>query len=160
MKCRNTSKTRSKPPVELILGRRVRLAALADFDLCKSILFKANEKIKTVPANIIIRKGMNTSFIQPENSTGTIQVSDNQNVRLDEDSMKTESAVEETISEAEPQLKNTDVRTSHQDEASATKSYAEETITEPEPQLKSADVRTSHQNETSATISSAEHQQP
>ena len=40
---RNTSKTRSKTPVELLLGRRVRLPAIADFDLCEPILFKANE---------------------------------------------------------------------------------------------------------------------
>ena len=41
---RNTSKTRSKTPVELLLGRRVRLPAIVDFDLCEPILFKANEK--------------------------------------------------------------------------------------------------------------------
>ena len=33
--------------------------------------------------------------------------------------MKTEPAVEETISQSEPQLQNTDVGPSHQDEASA-----------------------------------------
>ena len=42
----NTSKTRRKTPVELLLGRRVRLPAIADFDLCEPILFKANEKTK------------------------------------------------------------------------------------------------------------------
>ena len=31
---RNTSKTRIKTPVELLLGRRVRLPAIADFELC------------------------------------------------------------------------------------------------------------------------------
>ena len=68
---RNTSKTRGKTSVELLLGRRVRLPAIADFDLCEPILFKANEKTKTVPATLIIRKGLNTSFIQPENSART-----------------------------------------------------------------------------------------
>ena len=41
---RNTSKTRGKSPVELFLGRRVRLLAIANFNLCEPILFKANEK--------------------------------------------------------------------------------------------------------------------
>ena len=46
---RNTSKTRGKTPVELLMGRRVRLRAIADFDLGEPVLFKANEKKKTVP---------------------------------------------------------------------------------------------------------------
>ena len=122
---RNTSKTRSKTPVELLLGRRVRLPAIADFDLCEPILFKANENTKTVPATFIIRKGLNTSFIQPENSARTILVSDNQIARLDEDNVKTEPAVEETISQSKLQPQNTDVGPSHQDEASAATSSAE-----------------------------------
>ena len=95
---RNTSKTRGKVPVELLLGRRVRLPAIADFDFCEPILFKANEKTKTVPATFIIRKGLNTSFIQPENSARTVLVSENQIARLDEDNVKTEPAVEDQIS--------------------------------------------------------------
>ena len=39
----------------------------------------------------------------------TIVVSDNQIARLDEDSLKTEPAVEETISQSEQQLQSTDV---------------------------------------------------
>ena len=58
---RNTSKTSGKTPVELLLGRRLRLPAIADFGLCEPILFKANEKTKTVPATFIIRKGLNTA---------------------------------------------------------------------------------------------------
>ena len=122
---RNTSKTRSKTPVELLLGRRVRLPAIADFNLCEPILFKANEKTNTVPATFINRKRLNTSFIQPENSARTILVSDNQIARLDEDNVKTEPAVEETISQSEPQPQNKDVGFSHQDEASAATSSAE-----------------------------------
>ena len=122
---RNTSKTRSKTPVELLLGRRVRLPAIADFDLSEPILFKANENTKTVPATFIIRKGLNKSFIQPENSARTILVSDNQIARLDEDNVKTEPAVEETISQSEQQLQSTDVGPSLQDEASAATSSAE-----------------------------------
>ena len=122
---RNTSKTKSKTPVELLLGRRVRLPAIADFDLCEPILFKANEKTKTVPATFIIRKRLNTFFIHPENSARTILVSDNQIARLDEDNVKTEPAVEETMSESEPQLQKTDVGPSLQDEASAATSSAE-----------------------------------
>ena len=101
---RNTSKTRSKTPVELLLGRRLRLPAIADFDLCEPILFKANENTKTVPATFIIRKGLNTSFIEPENSARTILVSDNQIARLDEDNVKIEPAVEETISQSKQQM--------------------------------------------------------
>ena len=86
-----------------------KLAAIADFHLCEPILFKANEKTKTVPATFIIRKGSKKSFIQPENSTRTILVSDNQTARLDEDNVKTEPAVEETIFQLEQQLQNTDV---------------------------------------------------
>ena len=122
---RNTSKTWSKTPVELLLGRRVRLPAIADFDLCEPILFKANEKTKTVPATFNIRKGLNTSFIQPENSARNILVSDNQTARLDEDNVKIEPAVEKTMSQSKQQLQSTDVGPSLQDEASAATSSAE-----------------------------------
>ena len=108
-----------------MLGRRVRLPAKAEFDLCEPILFNANEKTKTVPATFIIRKGLNPSFIQSENSALTILVSDNQIARLDEDNVKTEPAVEETISQSEQQLQSTDVGPSLQDEASAATSSAE-----------------------------------
>ena len=122
---RNTSKTRGKTAVEFLLGRRVRLPAIADFDLCEPILFKANEKTKTIPATFIIRKGLNKSFIQPESSARTILVSDNQIASLDEDNVKTETAVEEIMSQSEQQLQNTDVGPSLQDEASADTSSAE-----------------------------------
>ena len=122
---RNTSKTRGKAPVELLLGRRIRLPTLADFDMCEPILFKANEKTKTVPATFIIRKGLSTSFLQPENSARTILVTDNQIARLDEDKVKTEPAVEDTKSQSDQQLQNTDVGTSLQVEVSAALSSAE-----------------------------------
>ena len=122
---RNTSKTRSKTQVELLMGRRVRLPAIAYFDLCEPILFKANEKTVAAPAAFIIWKGSNTSFRQPENSTRTILVSDNQITRLDEHKLKTEPAKEESISQSEPQLQNTDVGLTHEDEASAATSSAE-----------------------------------
>ena len=128
---RNNSKTRSKTPVELLLGRRVRLPAIADFDSCEPILLKASEKTKIVPATFIISKGLNTSLLQPENSTRTIRVSDNPIARLDEDKMKTEPAVEETISESEPQLQNTYVGPSHLDEASVVTSSAKHQQPEP-----------------------------
>ena len=101
----------AKTPAELLLERRVTLPPIADFDLCEPILFKANEKTKTVPVTFIIRKGVNTSFIQPENSTWTILVSDNRIARLDDD-VKTEPAVEETICESELQPQNTVVEPS------------------------------------------------
>ena len=64
---RSTSKTRSKT-VKLLLRRRVRLPAVTDFDLCERVLFKPTNSSTTVPATFIIRKRMNTTFIQPENS--------------------------------------------------------------------------------------------
>ena len=91
MRHRNTSKTRGKTPVELLLGRKIRLPAVTDFDLCDRVLFKPTNSSPTVPATFIIRKGMNTSFIQPENSNKTVLVSDNQIVRLEPDDIKTES---------------------------------------------------------------------
>ena len=106
-------------------------AAIADFDLCGPILFKANEKTKPVPATFNFRKGLNTSFIQPENSARSILLSDNQIARLEEDNVKTELAVEETISQSEPQLQNANVGTSHQDEPSACTSAAEHQQPEP-----------------------------
>ena len=45
--------------------------------------------------------------------------------------MKTEPAVEETISQSEPQLQNTDVGPSHKDEASAATSASEHQQPEP-----------------------------
>ena len=45
--------------------------------------------------------------------------------RLDEDNVKTEPAVEETLSQSEQQLQSTDVEPSLQDEASAATSSAE-----------------------------------
>ena len=44
---RNTSKTRGKSPVELPLERRVRLPAIADFNLCEPTLFKVNVMTNT-----------------------------------------------------------------------------------------------------------------
>ena len=128
---RNTSKMRKKTPVQLLLRRRVRLPAVADFDLCEPILSKANEKTKRVPATITIRKGLKTSFIQPKNAAQTILVNDNQIARLKEDNVKTEPAAEETKSESEPKLQSTDVGPSHQDDASAATLSAEHQQPEP-----------------------------
>ena len=86
---RNTSKTRRKTTVEPLLRRRVRLQAIADFDLCEPILYKANEKTKTFPDTFIIRKTLNTSLIQPKNSTRTILMNDNQFAIIEEDNVKT-----------------------------------------------------------------------
>ena len=87
-------------------------------------------KRQTVPATFIIRKGFNTSSRQPQNSTRTILVSNDKIARLDEDDLKTEPPVEETISQSEPQLPNTNKGPSHQDEASAATSSAEHQQTE------------------------------
>ena len=78
---RNTSKTRGKTPLELLLGRKVRHRAVTDFDLYKPVFFKPTSTSPTVPAFFIIRKGMNTSFMPPANSNKTIHVSDNQIAR-------------------------------------------------------------------------------
>ena len=50
----------------------MRLPANADFDLCEPSLFNGNEKTETVHATFVIRKGLNTSFVQSENPTRTI----------------------------------------------------------------------------------------
>ena len=135
----NSSKMRRNTPVEVLLGCRVRQTAIADFYPCEPILFKANEKTKAFPATPIIRKGLNSSFIQPENSTRIFSVSGKQIARLDADNVKTEPAVEETISQSEPQPQNTDVGPSHQDEASAASSSVEHQQPEPsEPSRSSA----------------------
>ena len=109
----------------------MRLPAIADSELCVAILLKAKEKTKTVPATFIIRKGLNTSFIQPENSTQTILESDNQIARPDEDKVKTEPSVEESISQSEPELQHTEVGPPRQDAASAAISAAEHQLSEP-----------------------------
>ena len=108
---RKNSKTRCKTSVERLLGRRVRLPAIADFDSCEPFLF--NKKTKTFPA-FIAQKRLNTSFIQPENSTRLILVSDKEIIRLDEDNVKTKPPVERTISQSESQHQNRDVVPSHQ----------------------------------------------
>ena len=58
-------------------------------------------------------------------------MNDNQIARLDEDNVKTEPALVETISESEPHFQNTDEGPSHQDEASAATSSAEHQQPEP-----------------------------
>ena len=102
---RNTSKTRGKTPVELLQGRKIRLPAVTDFDLCERVLFKPMNSSPTVPATLVIRKGMNTSFIQRENSNKTVLVSDNQIARLEPDDIKTES----TDSQSESSREDIDV---------------------------------------------------
>ena len=58
-------------------------------------------------------------------------MSDNPIARLDEDNVKIEPPVEETIPQTEPQLQNTDVGPSHQDRASAATSAVEQQQPEP-----------------------------
>ena len=88
---RNTSKKRDKTPVELLLGRKVRLPAVTDIDMCERVLFKPTNSSPTVPATFFIRKGMNTSFIPPKISNKTVLVSDNKVACLEPDYIKTES---------------------------------------------------------------------
>ena len=138
---REISKTRRKTLFKLLLGRRVSLPAIADFDSCEPILFKANKKTKTVRATFINRKGLNKLFIQSGNSTWTILVSHNQIARLEEDNVRTESPLDETISQSEPQVRYTDVAPSRRDEASA----ATSTVTKKNPSYQSFHK---HQQET------------
>ena len=100
---RNSSKTRGKTPVELLLGRKLSFPTVTDFDLCERVLFKPTNNSPTVPATFIIRKGMNTSFIQPENSNKTVLVSDNQIARLEPEpeDIKTESTDSQSESSRE-----------------------------------------------------------
>ena len=88
---RKISKTRGKTPVELLLGRKVRLSAVTDFELCERFLIKPTNSSPTVPATLIIRKRMNSSFIQLENTNKTVLVCDNQYALLEPDDIKTKS---------------------------------------------------------------------
>ena len=67
---RNFLKTWGKTRVELVLGRRVRVPAIADFGLSEPILFKANENTKTVPVTLINRKDSNTFLFSPRTQHG------------------------------------------------------------------------------------------
>ena len=73
-----------------MLGRKVTLPAVTNFDLCEPVLFKPTST-STVLTTFIIRKGKYTSFIQPENSNKTVLVSDNQIARLKPDDIKIET---------------------------------------------------------------------
>ena len=88
---RNTSKTRGKTPVEVLVVRKVRLPPVTDFDLCERVLFKSTNSSPTVPVTFIIRKGMNFSLIQPEKSSKTLLFTDNQIARLEPDDITTDS---------------------------------------------------------------------
>ena len=118
----NNAKARCETPVEILLGRRVRLPVIAVFDLFCS---KAKERTKIVPATLIIRKGLNTSFIQPENSSRIFLASNNQIAKLDEDKVESGPPVGDHIS-IRVQLQNTYWGSSNQDETSAATSIAEE----------------------------------
>ena len=85
---------------------------------------KINENMKTVPAIFINRKGLNTSFIQPENST--ILVNDNQIASLDEDNVNTQTSAENTIRQSDSHVLNTDLGPSLQEEASAATTNVEQ----------------------------------
>ena len=50
------------------VGKKLRLPAVSNFDLGEPVLFKPTSKSPIAPADFIIRKGMNTLFIQPEKS--------------------------------------------------------------------------------------------
>ena len=71
------------------------------------------------------QEGLEPVFVQLENSTGTILVSDKEIARLVEDAVKTEQPVQENMSQSESQVQNADVGPLHQDEASAATSIAE-----------------------------------
>ena len=102
---RDTSKTRGKTPVDLLMGRKVRIPAVTDFDLCERVVFKPTKSSPKVSATFIIRKRINTSFIQPESSNKTVLVSDNQIARPESDDIKTES----TDSQSESSRDDTEV---------------------------------------------------
>ena len=71
------------------------------------------------------QEGLNTPFMQPENSTWTILVSDIKFPRLDENNVKTEPPMEETLS-FRITSPNTDLGSLHQEEASAATSTVEQ----------------------------------
>ena len=87
----------------------MRLQAVTDFDLCEPVFFKPKSLSPTVPATFIIRKGMNTSFIQPEYSNKTRLVSDHI-ARLESVDIQIEPTDQKsTYSESENSRDNIDV---------------------------------------------------
>ena len=52
----NISKTWGETTVELLLGRKVRLPSVTDFDLSDPVLFKPTSRSSTVPVVSIVRK--------------------------------------------------------------------------------------------------------
>ena len=76
--------------MELVLGRKMRLPAVTDFNLCEPVLFKPTSTKRTVSATFNIRREMNTSFILLENINETVLFSDNQTAGLKPDDIKTE----------------------------------------------------------------------
>ena len=76
-------------------------------------------------------------------------MSDNKNARLAGDNVKTEPQVKDTISQSDPQVQNTDVGPSNQDEASAATSAAEHQQPElSEPAITSTRQKTPTDRET------------
>ena len=78
------------------------------FDLCEPILFRANERAETVTLLFIIRKRLNTSYKQLQNSHRTKLVRSSRSARLGESKVKTTPKVEQIITEKKPQIENTD----------------------------------------------------
>ena len=58
--------------VELLLGEKIIVHVVTDFDLYEPFIFKAAIISPTVPASSIICKNINTSFILPDNSKKTL----------------------------------------------------------------------------------------
>ena len=58
----NTSKRRSKTPVELLLACKMRLPEVADFGLSKPPILRANEKNEDSTGNLHKQEGLEDTF--------------------------------------------------------------------------------------------------
>ena len=67
---------RREAELELLLRRNVRFPAVIDIDLCSPVLLRPFSRSQRVQATLIVRKGIDILFIQPENSNQTMLVSD------------------------------------------------------------------------------------
>ena len=78
---RNTPSVRGKTPLEVLLGRKMRLPALINFPIGERVVFGAGLHSASFPARYVVRKGNNTAWLTKKDSDGsdrTILVSTSQ----------------------------------------------------------------------------------
>ena len=82
---RNACKAKVKTPAELVLGRKIRLPTIIDFDVCEKIPQIEQRHIEAQPATFITRRGANKPWIQSNQSERSALVSDKQIARCSQE---------------------------------------------------------------------------